>query len=93
MQDQRQEFHHSDLLISCPLSTVTSLLLHLDYSFFILVSFFLQDFLKTSKEQIDILVSRRYSAASNSKRQVEVRYNSYLSQTYIYFKPVILITK
>ena len=30
---------------------------------------------------MDILVSRRYSAASNSKRQEEVRCNSNFSQT------------
>ena len=30
--------------------------------------------------KIDILISQRYSAASNSKRQVEVRYNKNFSQ-------------
>ena len=59
------------------------------FSFFILVSFLLEDFFKASKEQltinkwyikIDILVSQRYSAASNTKRQVEVRCNSILPQ-------------
>ena len=30
--------------------------------------------------KIDILVSRRYSAVSNSKRQVEKKYNSISSQ-------------
>ena len=46
------------------------------FSFFILISFLFEDFFKASKEQVtinkwyikfDILVSRRYSAASNSK--------------------------
>ena len=32
-------------------------------------------------KKIDILVSRRYSVASNSKRQVEVRCNSIFPQT------------
>ena len=31
--------------------------------------------------KIDILISRRYSAASNSKRQVEARQNENFSQT------------
>ena len=59
------------------------------FSFFILISFLFEDFFKASKEQVtinkwyikfDILVSRRYSAASNSKRQVEVRCNSIFPQ-------------
>ena len=46
------------------------------FFFFILISFLFEDFFKASKEQVtinkwyiqfDILVSRRYSAASNSK--------------------------
>ena len=60
------------------------------FSFFILISFLFEDFFKASKEQvtinewyikIDILVSRRYSAASNSKKQAEVRCNSIFPQT------------
>ena len=47
--------------------------------------------------KIVILVSRRYSAASNSKRQVEVRCNSIFFQTEPgsvgSTKPVTLITK
>ena len=59
-------------------------------SFFIPISFLFEGFFKVSKEQvtinewymkIDILVSRRNSAASNSKRQVEVRCNSIFPQT------------
>ena len=58
-------------------------------SFFILVSFFFEDLFKASKEQITIneikkiyiLVSWRYSVASNSKTQMEVRYMSNFSQT------------
>ena len=55
------------------------------FSFFILISFLFEHFFKASKEQvtindwyikIDLWVSQRYSAASNSKRQVEVRCNS-----------------
>ena len=45
----------------------------------------------------DILVSRRYSAASSSKRQVEVRCKQNVSQTEPgsvgSTKPVMLITK
>ena len=47
--------------------------------------------------KIDILVSRRYSAASNSKRQVEVRCNTNISQAELgsvgSTRPVTLITK
>ena len=55
-------------LLCCNIST---------FSFFILISFLFQDFFKASKEQVtinkkyikfDILDSRRYSAASNSKK-------------------------
>ena len=76
IQSQSQEFHHLDLLLSCLLSTVYILLQHLKFFLFILISFLLQDFFKASKEQVtinkwyiqfDILVSRIYSAASNSK--------------------------
>ena len=46
---------------------------------------------------MDILVSRRYSAASNSKRQVEVRFNLKFSQSEPgsagSTMPVTLITK
>ena len=60
------------------------------FSFFVLISFLFEDFFKASKEQvtinewyikIDIFVSWRYSAASNSKRQVEIRCNSIYPQT------------
>ena len=60
------------------------------FCFFILISFLFQDFFKVSKEQVtinewdvknDILVSRRYSAAINFKRQVEVICNSIFPQT------------
>ena len=60
------------------------------FSFFTLISFLFEDFFKASKEQVTInewyikiyiLISRRYSAASNSKRQVEVRCNSIFPQT------------
>ena len=60
------------------------------FSFFILISFLLEHFFKAPKEQvtinewyikIELLVSRRYSAASNSKKQVEVRCNSIFPQT------------
>ena len=56
-----------------------------NFSFFILIFFLFEDFFKASKEQvtinewhikIDILVSRRYFAASNSKRQMGVRFDS-----------------
>ena len=59
------------------------------FFFFIVISFLFEDFLKASKEQIiinewnikiEILVSRRYSVASNFKKQVEVRCNSILSK-------------
>ena len=77
MRGQSQEFHHSDFcvrqLACCNTSTI---------SIFILVSFFFEAFFTASKEQktrdtnIDTLVSPwRYSAASNIKRQVEVRYD------------------
>ena len=58
-------------------------------SFFILISFLFEDIFKASKEQVtinewytkvDILVSRGNSAASNPKRQVEVRCNSIFAQ-------------
>ena len=61
----------------------------LTFSFYILISFLFKGFFKASKEQvtinewdikIDILVSWRYSATSNSKRQVEVRCNSIFPQ-------------
>ena len=43
--------------------------------------------------RIDILFSWRCSAASNSKRQVEVRCNSNISQTEPSQSPVTLNTK
>ena len=61
-----------------------------DFFFFFLISFLFEDLFKASKEhvtinkwyiKIHILVSWRYSAGSNSKRQVEVRYNSIFPQT------------
>ena len=50
-------------------------------SIFILIFFLFENFFKASKEQVTInkqyiLVSRRYSGASNSKRQVEISCNS-----------------
>ena len=60
------------------------------FSFLILISFLFEDFFKASKEQVNInewyikiyiLVSGRYSAAGNSKRQVEVRCTSIFPQT------------
>ena len=68
-------------IVCCNTSTV---------SFFILISFLLEHFFKAPKEQvtinewyikIELLVSRRHSAASNSKKQVEVRCNSIFPQT------------
>ena len=59
------------------------------FSFFIFISFLFEYFFKASKEQVTIndwyiklviLVSRRYSAESNSKKQVDVRCNSIFSQ-------------
>ena len=60
------------------------------FSFFILISLVFEDFFEASKEQVTInewyikthiSVSWRYSAASDSKRQVEVRCNSLFPQT------------
>ena len=62
----------------------------LTLSFFILISFLLEDFFKASKEQVtinewdiktDILVLRRYSVTINSKRQVEVKCKLIFPQT------------
>ena len=60
-----------------------------NFSFFILISFLFEDLFKASKEQVTInewyknlyINLRRCSAASNSKRQVELRCNSIFSQT------------
>ena len=59
------------------------------FSFFILISLLLEDFFKASKEQVtinkwyikfDILVPRRYSAASNSKEASGGKINSIFPQ-------------
>ena len=74
---------HYDLLISCPLFTVTCCNTS-TISFFIFFFFFFEDSSKASKEQktkTDILTSWRYSAESNSKRQVELRCNSAFPET------------
>ena len=68
------------------------------FSFFILISFLFEDFFKASKEQVtinkwyiqfDILVSRRYSAASNSKEASGGKMQLNLSRNWT--KPVTLI--
>ena len=81
-----------------------SLLLYIDccntttFSFFILISLLFEDFFKASKEQVtinkwyikfDILVSRRYSAASNSKEASGGKMQLNLSRNWT--KPVTLI--
>ena len=90
IQSQSQDFHIPTFYfpVSCLLYIVscnTS-----SFSIFFLISFFFEDLFKSSKEQVtindwyiktDILVSRRYSAASGGKRQVEVRCNSIFPQT------------
>ena len=94
IRGQNQEFHHPHIflreLVCCNTSTI---------SFFLLASSSSKTFLRHHKWDIkfDILDSRRYSAASNSKRQVEVRCNSNFSETEPALigstKPVTLITK